>query len=299
MEVVAEVSTLPTPVDQYVDVKGVTTRYWSAGHDGSNVVLIHGIGQYVEAWLSNIEALASEHRVYALDVIGYGKTDKPSGASYGLDAVAQFVSDFMDAVGIERAHVVGHSLGGALATRLALKHPEKVNKLVLVDAVGLGRECHPLFSLMSLPIVGELLTRPSRSGSARVLRVAVHDQSCIDENSIELHCEMSSLPGAQKAFLKTLRSDGVLWSGIPKSLYGPHLEGLAGFENPVLVVWGREDKLIPVAHAEVAAKTVPNVTVKIFDSCGHVPMFEYPQEFNTLLLDFLSDKGNREEPRKV
>ena len=86
----AEAPTPPAPVDQYVDVKGVTTRYWIAGSTGSPVVLIHGLGGYVDYWLTCLHALASEHRVFALDVMGHGKTNKPSRSSYGVAALAQF-----------------------------------------------------------------------------------------------------------------------------------------------------------------------------------------------------------------
>ena len=126
---VIETSPTQRPQDQYVDVQGVTTRYWTAGSTGSPVVLIHGIGGYAENWLPTFGALATEHQVCALDLIGQGRTDKPLDVPYSIDALAQFVKDFMAATGIEHAHVVGHSLGGAIATRLVLMHPETVDNL--------------------------------------------------------------------------------------------------------------------------------------------------------------------------
>jgi 4,5:9,10-diseco-3-hydroxy-5,9,17-trioxoandrosta-1(10),2-diene-4-oate hydrolase len=278
-----------TPVDQYVDVKGVTTRYWTGGATGSPILLIHGIGAYVEFWLPSFEALAREHPVYALDLIGHGKTAKPSDASYDLAALAQFVHDFMGTMGIEHAHLVGHSLGGAVATRLAIMHPETADRLVLVASAGLGKECHPMFRLMGVRLVGELLTRPSRSGVAKFLRLGMWDESRIGEEFIDVGYHMSCLPGAQKAFLRTLRDNGRPLRGISRSFYQPNIKGLSSFSNPVLVVWGREDKIIPVAHTEVAAQAMAHATIKLFDHCGHVPMFEYPEEFNALLLDFLKD----------
>ena len=184
MEAVTEPIAPTTPHDQYVDVKQVRTRFWTAGGTGSPVLLIHGLSRYVEDWLSSFNALSGEHQVYALDLLGHGRTDKPSGASYGLDALARFVRDFMTGVGIERAHVVGHSLGGAIATRLALTYPEVVERLVLVDPAGLSPAVHTVFRLMRLPLVGELFTRPSRSGSARMLRLCLYDQSLATDEMI-------------------------------------------------------------------------------------------------------------------
>ncbi len=288
MEAVLETPAPETPHDQYVDVKEVAARFWTAGSTGSPVLLIHGLGRYVEDWLSSVVALSGEHRVYALDLIGHGRTDKPPHASYGLDALVQFVRDFMISTGIERAHVVGHSLGGAIATRLALTYPEVVERLVLVDPAGLSPEVHTVFRLMRRPLVGELFTRPSRSGSARMLRLCVYDQSLVTDEMIEPIYQMSSLPGAQKALLKTVRECGKSMLDQGKS-GRPDIRRLATFPNPVLVVWGRQDKLVPVTHAEIAAKEVPRAIIRLFDRCGHAPMWEHPEEFNALLLDFLRD----------
>lgn len=287
MEALVETSAAATPVDQYLDVKGVTTRYWTGGSAGSPVVLIPCLGGYVELWRSSFDALATEHRVYALEVIGQGRTAKPSGASYDLASLAQFVRDFMTLASIERAHMVGHSLGGAIATHLAIEYPETVNRLVLIGSPGLVKGTPVIFRLMGIPIIGDLLTRPSRSSSARTWRMMVHDESLIDDRLRELDYEMYSLPGAQRAFLKIVRECGKDLAQQAESLDGPG--GLATTATPVLVVWGLQDKLLPATRAEVAASKIPNATIKLFDHCGHAPMLEHPQEFNALLLDFLSD----------
>ena len=153
------------PKDRYIKVGKVNTHYWEEGTQGSPVILIHGIGCYIELWSPTFEALAAQHRVYALDLLGHGRTDKPQDVSYKLENLAQFVNNFMTALGIEHAHVVGHSLGGAIATKLCLLYPTLVDKLVLAAPGGLGKEGPIAFRIASLPILGELLTRPSRSSS--------------------------------------------------------------------------------------------------------------------------------------
>jgi pimeloyl-ACP methyl ester carboxylesterase len=276
-----------TPQDRYTKIGTLNTRFWAEGSQGQPVILIHGIGEYVESWLPCLDALATKHRVYALDLPGHGRTDKPLNIPYKIAGLTQFVQDFMATLQIERAHVVGHSLGGAIGTRLALMFPTAVDKLVLVAAGGLGKEGAAFLRLATLPILGEILTRPSRSGSAQFAKFVLYDPALMTAEDIELDYHMTSQPGAQQSFLRTLRANANLLGQHP-SMYGPNLRGLASITKPVLVVWGRQDQVIPVAHAEVAARGFPNVQVRIFDHCGHLPMLDHTLAFNELLLGFLS-----------
>ncbi len=128
-----------TPQDRYVQVGQINTRYWTEGDKGTTVILLHGIGSSVETWTYNISVLAQHHRVYAVDLVGAGRSDKPP-ATYSLTYLAQFVLGFMDAMSIECASLVGNSLGGGVALQFALNFPQKVEKLVLVNSLGLGKE---------------------------------------------------------------------------------------------------------------------------------------------------------------
>lgn len=276
------------PQDHYLRVGQFNTRYWAEGSQGSPVVLIHGIGCYIENWLPSFGALAVQHRVFAPDLLGHGRTDKPLNVSYKIADLAKFVMDFMAAVGIERAHVVGHSLGGAIATRLALSYPTAVNRLVLVASAGLGKEVILALRLMTVPVLGELVSRPSLSGSASLAKLAVYDPAAITDESVELDYQLATMPNAQKTLLRCGRANSSPF-GQAESMYGPNIRGLPAIANPVLVVWGRQDQFIPVAHTEVAAKGLPDVRVRIFDNCGHMPMLECTEAFNQLLLEFLSD----------
>ena len=277
---------MTTPQDCYVKVGQLNARYWVVGDKGSPVILIHGIGQYVEHWESAMSALAAHHQVYAVDLPGHGKTDKPLDISYTLDDLSQFIKDYMSALGIEKAHIVGHSLGGAVSMRLVLRQSAVVDRLVLVDSGGFGREVSLLFRILSLPLLGEMFTRPSRSGSATLLKMFVHNPPTITNAMIEHHYQMSMLPGAQQSILKSLRTNVNFWGQIDNS---PDMSRIPSIPNPVLVIWGRQDNLVPVAHADTAAKGFPNVRVQMIENCGHFPMLEHTSEFNKLLLDFLSD----------
>jgi 4,5:9,10-diseco-3-hydroxy-5,9,17-trioxoandrosta-1(10),2-diene-4-oate hydrolase len=133
-----------------------------------------------------------------------------------------------------------------------------------------------------------IFARPSREGTAQFLRQIFHDQDLIADDWIEESFEMSSLQGAKRCFLSALRSIVNIW-GVRSVVYQPILNRLELIEVPTLVIWGAQDRFLPVRHAHQAVKRLPNARVHIFDSCGHVPNIERAEEFNALVLDFLSN----------
>jgi pimeloyl-ACP methyl ester carboxylesterase len=189
------------PQDLYMRVKDFNIRYWAKGDQGSPVVLIHGIGGYIENWEPSVEPLAAQHRVYAFDWPGQGRSDKPLGIPCTIADLAHFTRDFMTALNIEHAHVAGHSLGGAIATRLTLLYPTAVDKLVLVAPAGLGKGIAPALGLWQWPLLGELLTQPSRPFSDRFNKLAVLDPALITDEIVEFDYQMTLLPGWQRCFL--------------------------------------------------------------------------------------------------
>jgi 4,5:9,10-diseco-3-hydroxy-5,9,17-trioxoandrosta-1(10),2-diene-4-oate hydrolase len=252
---------------------------------GSHVVFLCG---FIENWRTCFSLLAAKHRVYALDLPGFGLTDKPLNTSYSITNFVAFAREFMATLGIERASLVGHSLGGAIAAQFTLQFPKMVEKLILVNSAGLGKEAAFALRLLSLPLIGEMLSRPSRSGTEQSLQLYVHDQASITEEEIDLSYQMAAQPGRQQALLETVRGVGNL-SGQKKSFYEPLCSELKTIRQPTLVIWGRQDQIVPVIHAEVAAQSIPDVRVEIFDNCGHVPMLEQSQAFTRALLEFLQN----------
>ena len=273
------------PKDQYVEVGNIRTRYWALGDGKSSAILLHGLGGYIENWEENIEPLAQSYRVYALDLVGFGRSDKPQ-VRYSIPYMAEFVHEFMIVQDVDRAALIGESMGGAIALRFAQQYPRQVEKIVLAASAGLGKEVSIYFRIMSLPILGELFARPSRKGTAQLLRQLFHDQDLITDQWIEEDYEISSLPGAQRCLLSALRSMCNAW-GVKSDTYRPILDRLEEIEVPTLVIWGTQDRILPVAHAHRAAKRLPNARVHIFDPCGHVPNIEHSEEFNALVIDFL------------
>jgi pimeloyl-ACP methyl ester carboxylesterase len=274
------------PQVQYTKVGQINTRFWALGDEGSTVLLIHGIGGSLEDWMLNANALARHNRVFALDLVGSGHSDKPS-VSYSFSYLAQFVNDFMEAENIDRACLIGHSLGGGVSLQFTIQFPDKVDKLVLVNSAGLGKEGSILFRLPALPILGELLTRPSRKGTANLLKACVHDPAVVTDELIELAYSLAVLPGAQNAFLSTVRSLGN-FRGIRKDVLRSIADNLSTITVPTLIFWGQQDRILPVAHAHVAENKIPDTQLHIFDPCGHCPQLERPEEFNSIVLKFLA-----------
>jgi pimeloyl-ACP methyl ester carboxylesterase len=275
------------PVDRYVKVGNINTRYWQAGNKGSAVVLVHGLGGFIENWVHNIVPLAQRHRVYALDLVGFGRSDKVP-LTRDLWVLVRFINDFMVTMNIEKAILVGNSLGGGLALAFTIEYPDKVTRLVLVDNAGMGREVIIDFKVCSLPWLGELLSRPSLKGTSRLWKEIVHDPALVTTELVGLSYDLASQPGAQKALLSTLRAGINLW-GQRGKLIKELMNRYGEITAPTLVVWGQQDRIIPVAHAHVAVAKITGARLEIYDQCGHMPQFEYPDKFNQLVLDFLAE----------
>jgi 4,5:9,10-diseco-3-hydroxy-5,9,17-trioxoandrosta-1(10),2-diene-4-oate hydrolase len=275
-----------TSQDKYVKVGEVNTRYWVQGSQGLTVILIHGIGAAVDSWAFNINALAQKHRVYAIDLVGFGRSDKPS-VEYSLPFFAQFVKDFMETQNIDRPSLVGWSLGGGVSLQFAIQFPERLDKLILLDSMGFGRETHLMFRLSSIPWIGKMLSRPSKKGTARLLKECVFDHTLITDEIVDLYYQFAALPGGHEAWLATLCSNAS-FSGIKKEVIQAFRHNLGAISKPTLIIWGKQDRVLPVKHASIAESWITNARVHLIDDCGHCPQMEHPEEFNTQVLEFLN-----------
>ena len=244
--------------------------------------MLHGLGSCVETWKYTIGALAQEHQVYAVDMVGAGRSEKPS-ITYSLADQAQFIKAFMDVLNIRSTSLVGNSMGGGVALKFALLFPQQVEKLVLANAFGLGKEISLTLRLASLPFVSQI--RPSRSSTAVILKQSVYNPRLITDDWVELFYQISQLPDAQRALHMQIRTNINFW-GVRSEVYRAIVEQLTTINAPTLIVWGQQDRVLPVTHAQVAAH-IPNARLHILDSCRHWPQFERPEEFNALAREFL------------
>jgi pimeloyl-ACP methyl ester carboxylesterase len=271
--------------DRYMKVGNINTRFWAAGDNGTEVILIHGLGGFLENWRANVFELAKKHRVYALDLVGFGLSDKIS-KSLSYPFFAQFVRDFMDINQIERASLVGNSMGGGVSIQFAIKYPDKLAKLILVNSSGLGKELSVKLRLASIPLMGELFMRPNRNLAAQTVNDCFYDPTRTTDEMVDIAHKMVSQPGAKKCLLAALRAINSP-TGQPSRILAYFAANLPNIKAPTLIVWGKEDRILPVAHAYAAAAKIPNSALQVFDRCGHVPQLERSEEFNKLLLEFL------------
>lgn len=276
------------PADRYATVEGVRLRYWQGGQGEQAVLLVHGVGSYVERWRHTFEVLVTRFRVYAMDLPGRGLSDKPSGFSYRVENLARIVKGFTDAMGLDRVSLVGSSLGGAVVAHFARQYPESVNRLVLSSSAGWGRGVTGALRIVGFPGLGELIgRRQSREAARRLLLTIVNDPSVVTDELVDLHYRMSSLPGAWKGFLRLLRANGNILGQSPR-VYRPLRRELRGFSRPTLVLWGERDRIIPPRHADIVLGVIPNAQKRILPGCGHFLMLERADEYAAVLLDFLS-----------
>jgi pimeloyl-ACP methyl ester carboxylesterase len=278
---------MQTPVDQYVNVAGIKTRYWSVGEIGTPILLIHGAGGSADYWHTNIFALAQQHQVYALDWVGSGKSDKPE-ITYTYDDLTQFVTQFMDAVALSSANVIGTSGGGIIAMKLAARFAERVQKLILVGSAGLGKALGFGMRVSAIPGVGEALNRPSRTTAKFLIRqCAYNSEQFLADEFVDLVDRNLPLEVLQFQ-LRTFRTSANFWGMKPEFL--SDIRGdLPKIKAPTLILWGKQDQITPVSGSEVAVNEIHGATLRLFDNCGHWAYLEHTDEFNRLVLEFLSN----------
>jgi pyruvate dehydrogenase E2 component (dihydrolipoamide acetyltransferase) len=221
--------------------------------------------------------LAETHQVLALDLPGHGQSDatEPAAVDYSISGLAQVVATVMRNVAVSDATLVGHSLGGAVAAAVALEEPELVSRLVLVDSVGLGAEIDPrLIELVNGP--------PSAASARELLGLFFHDERFVLDSGVDEYHLAWARPGAGAAIRAV--ADGAF----NNSSQDVALE-LDRVKQPVLVIWGGEDRVIPVNHAGTARAANPGATVAILPGVGHVPQIEAAREFAACVERFISD----------
>lgn len=258
-----------TPSTQHIDIDGISIRYARRGKkDGVPVLFIHGFGGDLDNWLFNIDAVAEQAPVIALDLPGHGQsTVRLPGTS--LAVLADFIARFMAAIDVPQAHLVGHSMGGAIAAQLALAHPKRVASLILIASAGLGDEINSGYT-------NGFASASSRKELKPVLEKLFNDPSLVSRQMIDDVLKYKRLDGVTE-LLATL--SGALF-GDGRQNEKPGLR-LAETGKRVLILWGSNDAVVPVAHANSAP---PGAIVKLFDQAGHMVQMERAGDVNRLLV---------------
>lgn len=267
-------------ISQSIVANGIVTNYHDVG-SGFPVLLIHGSGPGVSAWANwrlTIPALSPQRRVIAPDMVGFGFSDRPAGIRYGMDTwVAQAIG-LLDALKIERADLIGNSFGGALALALAIRHPTRVRRLVLMGAAG-----------VSFPITPGLDAvwgyTPSIANMRKLLDVFAFDRTLMSDELAELRYRASIQPGFQEAFAAMFpapRQNGV-------EALASREEDIRALPHETLVIHGREDQVLPLSNSLTLAQWIAHSQLHVFGRCGHWTQIEHTTRFARLVENFLAE----------
>ena len=269
-EVQAKEAAESAPEPQTLEVGGLPISYLRVGTgEGAPLVLVHGFGGDLNNWLFNLPALAESHSVYALDLPGHGRSGKAvSGA--GLESLVETLAGFLAAVEIDRAHLVGHSMGGAIALQLALAEPARAASLSLIAPAGLGPE-------INADYIEGFIAAERRKEMKGVLQMLFADPELVSRDMINDVLKYKRLDGVAAA-LRSI-ADSVFPGGRQASLLAPRVSELG---IPVQVLWGAADRVVPAAHAEALPGSV---RVHSFEDVGHMAHMEAAGEVNRLILE--------------
>jgi pimeloyl-ACP methyl ester carboxylesterase len=279
----------------YVTAGGLQVHHVYGGRGAPPVLFVHGLGSagYLE-WRFTLPAIARSHQVLALDLPGFGRSDQPPDG-YGIPLFADVVEEYIRARDI-RPVLVGTSMGGRVALEVALRGPEAVRKLVLVNALGVVRPNVQLFyPLVLVPGVGESVLGLMREAMHRVPPAAIQRyarrflnapddvERVMDEAFLASMREMYATEGYARAYASTVRALADPLARDSSAL----MARLAETSLPVLLIWGEDDRLLPVARAREAVRALPGARLEVIEGAGHTPQAERPDRFNRVLEDFI------------
>ena len=265
-------------IGRTVSAGGITTNVHVMG-TGDAVLLLHGSGPGVTAWANwrlTLPRLAEHFTAVAPDIVGFGFTDRPADVRYDLPYWTAHAVGVLDALGLERVHVIGNSFGGSLALSLAIHHPERVNRLVLMGAVGVPFEISP-----GLDAVWGY--QPSVEAMAALLHLFSFDSSQLGPDLAEIRYRASIRPGVQEAFAAMFPAPR---QAALDAMTHP-IDDIAGIGAPTLVVHGRDDQVIPLQNSLDLLRLIDDAQLHVFGRCGHWTQIEHADEFADLVIDFL------------
>lgn len=265
----------------YVNAGGIRTRCLETGSGKDTLILLHGSGGHLEAYTRNVFAHGKHFKVYAIDMIGHGFTDKPD-RPYQIDDYMNHLLAFMDAKGIKAAHLSGESLGGWVAAWTAIKRPERVLKLQLNTAGGLTANPEVMDRLRTLSM--NAVKNPDRDAVKKRLEWLMHDKSHVSEDLVDMRYSIYTQPGFVKAMenimclqIMDIRRKNMITDDMLRTI-----------KSQTQIIWTDHDPTGAVEVGERFAANIPNAKLHVMQGCGHWPQFEDAPTFNRLSLDFLT-----------
>lgn len=276
----------PSLSPQTVQVRGHTIFYAVKG-EGEPLLLIHGFGAGMWVWEKQIEVLSKSYRVYAIDLIGHGFSDRPK-IDYNAETYIGFMREFMDGVGIEKATLIGNSMGGGVAWAMAISFPERVNRLILIDCMPpdvlhqvSNDSFKTLVALKSIPFLPYLIIGSRSERSIKwILQECVSDLQYITPEVVNRQYQLSRIKGTTWVLYSTLHH-----AGDAMRLE----ESLGLIRQPTLLIWGEEDLIFHPSVGKRLHQLIRNSIFQVIKRSGHIPMWETPEEVNEAILSFLEE----------
>lgn len=270
-------------IGQTLQCGSILTNYHDIG-SGDPILLLHGSGPGVSAWANwrlCFQSLSTNFRLLAPDLAGFGFTEFPEGLSFNRETWLKQMIDFLDALGLDRVHVIGNSFGGSMALALAIQHPERVNKLLLMGSVGV-----PFQLTEGLDAVWGYT--PSFENMQAIMQIFAYDQSLVGDALVQSRYQASLRPKTRAAYEAMFPAPRQRWV---EAMAHPE-DAIRTVRHPTLMVHGRDDKVIPLSTSLTLLKWIDNSQLHIFSRCGHWTQIEHAQAFATLANDFFNNALN-------
>jgi len=257
----------------------LNVHFIEEGNGDQHVLLLHGFRAHTYTWNSLIQPLVTAgYHVWALDLIGFGLSDKPNYVTYDQNFFVEQIKTFMSDQKISSAHVIGNSMGGAIALELALEAPMFVNSITLINALGYNLNMpFYIYIFRNMDFVWGPFLNPSIIKAC--LKGVLFDQKCVTSEKVEAYCLPYRFPGGTESSLLTMRHFDV------KKLTDMHLN-FSQIKSPILLIWGEEDTLIPFKHYHNFLEDLPQAQTILIPACGHMPQEEHPELVAEAFLKF-------------
>jgi 2-hydroxy-6-oxonona-2,4-dienedioate hydrolase len=262
---------------KYVQAGDIRLHYNEAG-EGPTVIMLHGGGPGASGWsnyVRNIEPFSQKYRTMLVDLPGFGKSDPVVMDEYRNRVNAKALRDMLDALGIEKTHLIGNSMGGATSATFAFMFPERIDKLILMGAAGGGVSLTTPLPLEGIKVLNQVFNEPTLEGFRSLINIFIYDSANFSEALLEQrlkatldHPEHLEARKKSKAGIEDLTSE------------------LSKIQAKTLILWGRDDRFVTLDHAMKFLWTIPNADLHIFSKCGHWAQYEKAEEFNKMALDF-------------
>ncbi|RWU24212.1 2-hydroxy-6-oxo-2,4-heptadienoate hydrolase [Pseudomonas alkylphenolica] len=265
-------------IGQRIQTGSLVTNYHDIG-SGEPVLLLHGSGPGVSAWANwrlSIQGLKDDFRLLAPDLAGFGFTETPTDIVYSREGWLEQLVAFLDALDVQKVNVIGNSFGGSMALALAIHHPQRVNKLILMGSVGVPFELTP-----GLDAVWSY--EPSHENMRAIMRIFAYDQQLVGDDLVRMRYEASKRPGVQEAYAAMFPAPRQRW--VEAMAHGE--AEIRSIAHPTLLVHGRDDKVIPLATSLTLQQWIDDSQLHIFGRCGHWTQIEHAAAFGQLVTNFL------------